>query len=245
MKISISQLPDIITRGIVGLIYPPSCQMCGKRLNLFDRRVLCEICYNDIRLNNLPFCKRCGRPAPYEDYVCESCKEKRYYFDSSYAVCIYEGVIRECIHNFKYNANFALERLFKDLMIEFVEKYIDMSRVDWLVPVPLHRVKYRERSFNQSAILAAHLSKRFGISVLKGNLVRIQLGKPQIMLPKYKRLEGIKGSFKIKKPSLIKDKMLLLIDDVFTTGATVNECSKILKEAGASIVKVLTLARSV
>ena len=244
-KTSIVQLPDIIIRGILSLIYPPRCQMCGESLGLFDKRILCEICYNSIKLNTPPFCKRCGKSLPYENDICESCRTKTYYFDASYSVCIYEGVIRECIHKFKYNARLGLEWLFKDLMINFAEERIDMGRFDYLIPVPLHRVKHRERTFNQSQILTAYLSKRFRIPVLKNNLVRTRLGKPQMMLPKNKRLEDIKDSFKTKNSFLLKDKSVLLIDDVFTTGATVNECSKILKEAGVSSVEVLTLARSV
>ena len=128
-------------------------------------------------------------------------------------------------------------------MIEFAEKYIDMGRFDWLIPVPLHRVKHRERTFNQSTILAAHLSKRFKIRVLRNNLLRTRMGEPQMMLPKDKRYKKIKGSFKIKNPALIKGRVVLLIDDVFTTGATANECSKVIKEAGADPVEVFTLAR--
>ena len=246
MKTSISQLPHIAIQGILGLIYPPHCQMCGEGLDIFNRRVLCEICYNNIRLNTPPFCKKCGRPRPYESAgsVCETCATKSYYFDASYSVCIYEGVIRECIHGFKYNAKFALEGLFKNLLIGFAEKYIDISRFDYIVPVPLHTAKYRERTFNQSAVLADHLSKRFKMPLLKNNLIRRRPGMPQVTLSKNKRLEDIRGSFKIKNGFLLKNKSVLLIDDVFTTGATVNECSKVLKGAGASSIEVLTLARS-
>lgn len=169
---------------------------------------------------------------------------KTYYFDATYSACTYDGVIRECVHKFKYRGGFALELLFKDLMLEFAEKHMDMHHYSWLVPVPLHRVKYRERTFNQSAALATHLSKRFRVPILKNNLIRVRLGSPQMMLSKDKRLEDIKNSFKIKDPALLKGKSVLLVDDVITTGATANECSKVLKEAGASSVEVLTLARS-
>jgi len=242
-KTSLIQMPYVIIQGILGVIYPPRCQICGESFNIFDRRILCEICYNSIKFNTPPFCKRCGKSCSYEDRICESCRVKTCYFDASYSVCIYEGVIRECIHNFKYNGRFSLERFFKNLLIEFAEKYIDMCRYNWLIPVPLHRIRHRERTFNQSAILASYLSKRFNIPVLKNNLLRTRLGKPQVTLPKNKRLKDINNSFKIKRPLLIKDKSVLLIDDVFTTGATVNECSKILKKAGANLVEVLTLAR--
>lgn len=243
MNNPIIRLPAIIIQGLAGLIYPPRCQACGKGLDLFEKKILCEICYNNIGFNYPPFCKICGRPGMHGGSICENCRIKKYHFDASYSVCIYEGVIRECIHNFKYNAKLRLELLFKDLMIEFAERYIDMSRYDWLIHVPLHRVKQKERTFNQSAILTIYLSKRFKTPILRNNLVRTRMGRPQIMLPKNKRIEEIKGSFKIKNPESVKDKSLLLIDDVFTTGATVDECSKILKEAGANLVEVFTLAR--
>ncbi len=230
MLISVRRLPEIIGHGILGLIYPPRCQMCGKNMDILSKRVLCETCYDSIRLNT---------PSVYNN-----CETNTYYFDASYSVCIYEGVIRKCVHNFKYNGRLAIEKLFKGLMIEFAEKHIDMQRFDRLIPVPLHRVKHRERTFNQSTILAAYLSKRFKIPMLDNNLLRIRMGKPQMVLPKNKRYKEIKGSFKMQNPALIKGEIVLLIDDVFTTGATVNECSKVIKEAGAVSVEVFTLARS-
>jgi ComF family protein len=130
-------------------------------------------------------------------------------------------------------------------MAEFVEKYVEMKRYNWFIPVPLHRVKHRERTFNQAEVLAAHLSRRFNIPMLKRNIVRIRLGTPQVMSPKSKRLEDIKDSFKTKNSHLLKNTSVLLIDDVFTTGATANECSKVLKKAGVNRVDVLTLARSI
>jgi ComF family protein len=241
----IMRLASTVIKGIIGLVYPPRCQVCGQGLDLFHKKVLCETCYNRIKVNTPPFCKKCGKSGYYKNNLCEGCQVKTYYFDASYSACSYEGVMRECIHNFKYNAGVTLERLFKNLMIEFAEKNVDMRRFDLLISVPLHRVKHRERTFNQSQILASYLSKRFKISLSKNNLVRTRLCKPQITLPRDKRLEEVKDSFKIRKSYLLKNKSILLVDDVFTTGATVNECSKTLKEAGAGPVEVLTLARSV
>ncbi len=153
--------------------------------------------------------------------------------------------MRKCIHNFKYNGRLAIEKLFGDLMIEFADKHIDMQRFDWLIPIPLHRVKEKERSFNQSTILARYLSRKFKIPLLHKSLIRTRMGESQMALPKDKRLKAIKGSFRIKKPSLLKDQIVLLVDDVFTTGSTANECSKVIKEAGADHVEVLTLAKSI
>ena len=248
MKIPISRLPNIILKGLLDLIYPPLCQACGKKLEVFNRLFLCEVCYNNIRWINPPFCKRCGKSIGYDEdirSVCESCKTKTYYFDSCYSVCVYEGTIRECIHKFKYNAKLALGALFTDLMTDFAEKHIDIQGFDCIIPVPLHRVKHRERTFNQAALLAASLSKKFKLPLLGNTLTRIRLDKPQIMLPKNRRLKDIKDAFKIRKSHLLKNKAVLLIDDVFTTGATVNECSRILKEAKVKKIEVLALARGV
>jgi ComF family protein len=230
MKISIAQLPGTVTRGILGFIYPPRCQICAKVLDMLSGEMLCETCHSSIRLNDLP--------------VHNGCKTDTCHYDAFYSVCLYEGAIKECMHDFKYNGRFTAEKLFKKLMIEFAEKYIDIRRFDWLIPVPLHRVKQRQRTFNQSAILGACLSKRFRLPMLNGNLCRIRQGKPQMMLPKSKRLKEIKDSFRIKNTIPLKARTVLLVDDVFTTGATVNECSKVIKEAGARSVEVFTLARS-
>jgi len=233
----------VITRGIVSLIYPPRCQGCGNSLDLLDGNVLCGDCLSGIKLNTPPFCKRCGRPGVHQGGICGDCHKFKYYFDAGYAVSVYDGIMRECIHKFKYRNGVALERLFKGLMGGFAERHIEMQRYDLLAPVPLHSVKQRERTFNQSEILSLHLSRKFGVPTLKNNLVRIRQGRPLMMLSKKNRLEDISGAFTVKDASLLKDRSVLLIDDVFTTGATANECSKVLKEAGAGPVEVFTLAR--
>ena len=230
MQFPIVRLPGMIAQGILGFIYPPGCQACGDKLELFSGNVLCSTCYNSIRFNTCP-----GNDSSDADTR---------YLDAFYSACIYEGALRECVHNFKYNGRRSVEKLFKYLMIHFAESHIDMSRFDWLIPVPLHTVKHRERTFNQSEALAVYLSKRFGVPVLNNNLVRARPGRPQITLPENKRSEEVRGSFRIKKAALIKNKAVLLIDDVFTTGATVNECSKVIKKAGAGSVEAFTLARS-
>ncbi len=244
MKIPPTRPPNAIARLILGLIYPPRCQICGKGFALFEYGVLCDNCAAGIKLNNPPFCKRCGIPGEHKGGICEDCNRAAYHFSANHAVSIYDGMMRECIHKFKYKSGLALEGLFADLMSEFAGQYMDMTRYDWLAPVPLHSVKERERSFNQSLILSVNLSKRFGIPVLRKGLVRVRPGRPQMTLSKEKRLEDIKGAFKIKDPRVVKDRSVLIVDDVFTTGATANECSRVLKEAGAGPVEVFTLARS-
>jgi competence protein ComFC len=229
MQFSIATLPKAIINATLELIYPRFCPICGTSLEPSDKLPLCGVCRKEIK-----------REIPA---LSASCKKDEYYFDRSYSVAAYEGVMRECIHKFKYNGSLAMEALFAHLMIDFAEKYMDISHFDCIVPVPLHLVKLRERTFNQAAMLARSLSRKFGLLHVDNNLVRVKSGKSQIALPKNKREKNVERAFEVKNPDLLKDKSALLVDDVFTTGATVNECSRVLKEAGVKYIEVLTLAR--
>ena len=220
-----------IANATLELIYPRFCPICGRGLESPNKLPLCEICHREIRLNTLP--------------SCVSREKSAWYFDVSHSVAIYEGVMRECIHKFKYNGNLALEKLFADLMADFAKKHMDLNRFDCIIPVPLHHVKLRERTFNQAAILARSISRKFKVACIGSNLVRVVSGKSQIALSRSRRAKDIEGAFKVRNSRLLKDKSVLLIDDVFTTGATVNECSKVLKRAGAAYIEVLTLARGI
>ncbi|MDD5680234.1 MAG: ComF family protein [Candidatus Omnitrophica bacterium] len=231
MQFSISTLPKTIIDATLELIYPRFCLICRRGLEQYDKFSLCEACRKGIKRNVPPLSEGCG--------------DNERYFDSVKSVTAYEGVMRECIHKFKYNGSLALEGLFADLLTDFAEKHIDVKRFDCIIPVPLSRVKLRERTFNQAEILASSLSRKFGLPCINNNLIRAKSGKSQITLSKSERLKDIKGAFKVKNSALLKDKSVLLVDDVFTTGATVRECSKMLKESGVKYIEVLTLARGI
>jgi ComF family protein len=138
-----------------------------------------------------------------------------------------------------------MEALFADMMTDFAEKYMTISDFDRIISVPLHRAKLRERTFNQAEMLALPLSRKFRIPYIGNNLVRIKPGRSQTSLSKSGRVKDIEGAFRVRNAAALKDKSVLLVDDVFTTGATVNECSMALKKAGAKYVGVLTLARGI
>ncbi len=222
-----THVKTIITAALE-LIYPRFCPICGNSLELYDKTPLCTTCYKDIKP---------GAPSPAIGRESVEC-----YFDSVRFAAMYEGVMRKCIHKFKYSGRMELETLFAGLMADYAEKYMDMKRFDCIIPVPLHRVKLRERTFNQAALLASSLSRKFGIACRGNNLKRVKFGQPQINLSKSERLKDIKGAFETKNAVLLKDKSILLVDDVFTTGATANECSKTLKQAGVKYIEVLALA---
>jgi ComF family protein len=116
--------------------------------------------------------------------------------------------------------------------------------LDVAIPVPLHKKRLRQRGFNQSLLLAHGVSERFMIPLNYDNLIRSRYTRPQVELSGIERAENVRGAFNLLRPAEICEKKILLIDDVFTTGATMNECAKVLKDAGASTVTVLTLART-
>jgi ComF family protein len=112
------------------------------------------------------------------------------------------------------------------------------------MPVPLHRTRLRSRGFNQALLLAYGISERFGVPLCYDNLARIRPTRPQVELTVRERAENVRGAFGLQRPGEVAERKVLLIDDVFTTGATMNECARVLKDAGAASVTVLTLART-
>ena len=142
----------------------------------------------------------------------------------------------------KYEKKKSLTKPLGNLLIEHVKNNGRLERIDFIVPVPLHKKRLREREFNQSALLACLVGRNFNKPVLESNLIRTRLTTPQVELDRKERRRNVKGAFGVKKPEEIKGKSLLLIDDVRTTGATLKECHKVLRQAGAKEIHILTLA---
>ncbi|UCB56831.1 MAG: ComF family protein [Candidatus Omnitrophota bacterium] len=188
---------------------------------------------------------KAGRPAKSQNhaFICKDCQASGYFFKKAHSACIYEGVIKECIHLFKYNSKLSLSGPLAELMIDFAGRFLDMRKVDLILPVPLYSAKERRRQFNQAGILSESLAKAFSKQAHNKTLIKIKATQPQINLSRTERLKNIKGAFKVKNKNVPKNKNVLLVDDVLTTGATVNECAKALHKAGANRIEVFTLAR--
>ena len=227
------------------LLYPLKCQICKAKLEVENTRHICIHCRRKIKINLPPFCLKCGksRTQGLSDTTCRECKENRYLFDRAWAVSIYEGVIKECLLLFKYRKKRRLLKLFSELACNFMERFIDYQPIDLISAVPLSKNKMRQREFNQSGLLAREIGGEFKKTVLNDNLIKIKDTPSQVTLSGAKRRLNLTGAFKAKEPRLFKDKNILLIDDVFTTGSTLNECSEVLKKAGAKKVYALALAR--
>ncbi len=209
-------------------------------------RIICRNCWASIPPPT-GFCVGCGRFFATEGEVslCLSCRQK----DKTIAVrrsCgRYEGVLREIILLCKYEGLKILAQDLGRLASDYLKKEASLwSGVEVVVPVPLHPRRERDRGFNQSAEIAKVIGKELGWEVAKRGLIKIKDNLPQASLEAEARLENVKGVYKLSQGDKIKGKVVLLIDDVLTTGATVEECSKILRKGGAKEVRALTIAQA-
>jgi len=228
------------------ILYPKTCLVCKKQLKGVTcvDNLLCTQCWEKIKKNSPPFCHCCGRhlEKPTKN-ICPACIRKQLHFDRAFAACRYEGIIKELIHSFKYQGKDYLGPTLTRLMIGFIEEYsLPMDILDLVIPVPLHKTRLREREFNQAQILSDLIAKRFNKKMSFDNLRRLRPTKTQTELEMEERLLNVKDSFAVTKKEDIKDKNILLVDDVLTTGATCSQAACALKDAGANIVFVLTLA---
>jgi ComF family protein len=154
-----------------------------------------------------------------------------------------DEALRDILLLFKHGRRIAVGRHLGRLMAERAMALFGLSGIDTIIPVPLHPSRKRERGFNQAYILAKVLSRRYDVPVLKGGLDRIRPTPPQTG-KRRERIRNVRGAFQVRRPDRIHGRSILLVDDVFTTGATVNECAKVLMKAGAQVVWVYTLARA-
>lgn len=234
--------------AFLDLFFPAKCLICEKDIIDTEQHGICKSCLSSIRYISSPVCLKCGRPFNSNierDHLCGTCLTSRVYFTKARAVGYYEGVLQEAIHRLKYNRKTFLTKPLGDLMIGPSSGSIDFKSYDFLIPVPLHFKRLRERGFNQALSLAKYIGKKHGIPIDYMSLKRIKWESPQINLSKKEREENVKGVFFLRDKNRLKDKSILLIDDVYTSGATVNECAKVLRKAEACKVDVLTLARAV
>ena len=248
--------------AFIDFLYPPFCFICKKDTFGEENKFVCKSCLDQIEEIEPPFCTKCGKSFPskeaflnIEKPVCGRCEKKseNIYYSRTIGLGKYDSVLKELIHLYKYNKKKELEKVLTALLMRKIKADSKTLQADLIVPVPLHWIKKRKRGFNQSEELGRYISKKLKIP-MANYLKRRKNTKPQIGLSGEERRRNVKNAFGVRWLSRrlgifynysfysIKDKSIVLIDDVVTTGATVNECSKVLKRAGAKEVKVICLA---
>jgi ComF family protein len=228
-------LTDLLD-GALSLLFPPRCETCGT----LQEPVVCARCREEFVRIRAPFCLQCGLPFDPRAHAldhCADCRDDPPPFDAARAAGLFQGRLRTAIHGFKYDGARALAAPLAELMAETITLPFP---VDALAPVPLHPDRERMRGYNQSRLLADELGARWNLPVTDV-MTRVRNIPPQMTLPADERRRNVRGAF---AADAVAGRVLGLVDDVYTTGATLRECSRVLKRAGAARVCVLTVARA-
>lgn len=230
------------------LIYPEKniCTMCDKYDDSIGDKYICYECEQSIKKIAPPYCIKCSKPLDYgsQANLCHDCQVFEKSFEASRSLYIYDGQIKKAIYNFKYYNKPYYYRFFGNSLVKFIREigYLDYSCI---LSVPLHSLKLRQRGYNQSELVASHIAKKLNIPYVNA-LIRTKNTTKQSIKTKEDRRKSMKNAFEVKKGKkyqMIKNSSVLLIDDVYTTGSTADECSKTLLNYGVNKVYVLTIAR--
>lgn len=230
----------------LALLYPEVCQLCKAEPATPREGFVGSQCWSQVRFIRPPFCERCGLPFEGEithSFVCSNCHELKLHFTSARSAVVARTVVLDVIHRFKYSRALWFENFLAGLLVREAAPALRAQRWDLLVPVPLHPLKEREREFNQSALLARHLSQAAKIPCDEKILRRTKPTATQTHLSRGDRAANMKNAFAVHAGARLAGRRIVLVDDVFTTGATTNDCARALREAGAEEVCVWTVAR--
>jgi competence protein ComFC len=230
----------------LGFVYPEVCRLCEVERATVRDGFVGPRCWSQVRFIKPPFCARCGLPFAGDlttPFACTNCRELELHFSSARSAVIAGNVVRETIHRFKYRRQLWFENFLAGLFLREARPALRGEGWDLVVPVPLHPVKQREREFNQSERLAAHLAAALRIPLNAALLRRVSATVTQTRLSREERAANMRGAFAVRRGGRLKGERVVLVDDVFTTGATTSACAGALLAAGAGAVCVWTLAR--
>ena len=212
---------------ILNLMYPNVCGICEKvcKESLCKK---CELILEKYKVNSIKNCTN----------------NKKVHFDYCINMLKYESIIREKIIEFKFNEKAYLYKTFAKIMLkdEKICRFLQ-DQYDIIIPVPMYKNKKKLRGYNQTELMAKELAEHLGIPMFAKTFAKVKNTETQSTLTKSKRVENVKGAYEVLEKDNIKDKNIILFDDIYTTGSTLNECSKVLKRAGAKSVAALTLAK--
>jgi competence protein ComFC len=230
----------------LAFFYPEICQLCHSEHATARDGFVGTRCRLQVHFIEPPFCERCGLPYPgaiTAPFECSNCREMGFHFSSARSAVVAHNAVREVIHRYKYQRALWFEPFLARLFLDRAVPALCARDWDFILPVPLHPMKQREREFNQAERLAGKLSSATGIPLNPGLLGRIRPTATQTLLTRQQRAANMRGAFAVRAGVRLNGQRLVLVDDVFTTGATTSACAEVLRAAGAGDVCVWTVAR--
>ena len=235
-----------LLRKLLNFIIPPRCLLCHRPIE--SNGALCPDCFDKVNFITLPYCMHCGAPLEgrnddIKGLCCGTCLTKKDIFRLRRAAILYEDVSKKILLDFKF-ADHTENKYLLAQWLYFAGKDIFNAGVDVIIPVPLHYTRLFKRKYNQSALLAHELSKLSNLPVDYSSLKRTKKTLPQSLCNGSKRKSNVRDAFDVIHQQNVKGKRIVLVDDVYTTGATLRECAKVLKKAGAKSIDALTVARA-
>ena len=222
----------------LGILYPQTCCFCGK----VSKNNICSKCAKKVTYIQEPICKKCGKPIRYEEKeYCGDCVEKNLWYEQGRSVWLHTGNVPWSIYQFKYHNRRIYGKFYAKELFRLYGELIRKWKIDVIIPIPLYSKRRRKRGFNQSEIIAKQLGKLMNIPVNGKAVVRVHNTKPQKELSHKERKKNLKDAFRVTR-YWKGQKRVLLIDDIYTTGSTIDSVAKVLKEKGAYKVWFLTIS---
>lgn len=235
----------IVERSL-GFVFPAVCQFCLLEAARHDQGYLCARCWQRLRFVSRPFCELCGLPFDGEvssTFRCPNCQDCDFAFRGARSSVLANEFALDLVHRYKYQSAMWLEPVLADLLYNSLCQYQLSEGWDLIVPVPLFPTKEREREFNQAERIARSIAKKLGVPLESHLLKRVAPTVSQTMLTRSERRQNVRGAFTKGTEKRLKGLRVMLVDDVFTTGATTDACARVLRRMGASEIWVGTVVR--
>ncbi|MGA7216388.1 MAG: ComF family protein [Terrimicrobiaceae bacterium] len=232
----------VVFETLGGLFFPSHCAGCSEAIR---SGWLCRTCADSLTPVRPPRCEACSQPYSglLDSFVCSNCRGRAFHFVCTVAVMQSRGIVRDLIHRFKYGGEVWLGSLLGDFLAQGLrDPRLRGRSFDAVVSVPLHPLRKREREFNQAEVLGRELARKSGLAFCEA-LERLRYTVTQTHFDRRRRMQNLQNAFKVRRNAAVQGKDLLLVDDVLTTGSTLDECARVLLEAGAQSVRGLTVAR--
>lgn len=223
---------------VIGLLYPWRCPFCGE----VSAKRVCGECEKKLLYVTEPRCKQCGKPVRYEEQeYCYDCRKTKHHFDEGRSLWIHKLPVNASIYQFKYANKRIYGQYYAAEMARVYSVCLQRWNIQAIIPIPLAKKRRKKRGYNQAEYIAVYLGKRMGIPVDTRVLKRVKETRPQKQLGDKERTKNIKDAFAVSDKQKIQ-KMVLLVDDIYTTGSTLDEAARVLKASGVQAVYFLTIS---